>query len=290
MRCKHDPRINLTMIECWKEPPMRTLVAIPVYNEQGHVARVLEEVRRYAGDILVVDDGSTDATPQLLAQQPVEVVRHARNRGYGQSMIDAIRWAQCYRYDWLITMDCDEQHEPESLPVFLDAIALDDADVVSGSRYLDRTHADDQPPRDRQAINADVTAMVNRRLGLEITDAFCGFKAYRVSALGKLDVDERGYAFPLQFWVQAAAHGLRVREVPIRLIYNNPDRSFGGPLDDADHRLAYYNRVFEAEAARFNGRLVPSLTYRGGREPGVGVAGVPGCDRSAKTGPAASCG
>src|SRR5262245_57645776 len=64
----------------------RILVGIPVYNEQGHVAKVLDEVRRHAADVLVVDDGSTDCTPMLLAQQPVEVIRHAENRGYGRSM------------------------------------------------------------------------------------------------------------------------------------------------------------------------------------------------------------
>ena len=60
---------------------MRILVAIPVYNEQRHVTDVLGEVSKYARDILVVDDGSTDDTPILLARQPVEVVRHSRNRG-----------------------------------------------------------------------------------------------------------------------------------------------------------------------------------------------------------------
>src|SRR5436853_7273533 len=98
----------------------RTLIGIPVYNEQNYVAKVLHEVRRYApDDILVVDDGSTDRTPELLAQQPVEVIRHAENRGYGRSMQDMLRWAKVDGYDWLITMDCDEQHEPAAIPRFM---------------------------------------------------------------------------------------------------------------------------------------------------------------------------
>ncbi len=233
----------------------RSLVAIPVYNEQKYVTRVLQEVRRYASDVLVVDDGSTDDTPLLLARQPVEVVRHAVNRGYGQSMIDAFRWAKCYGYDWLITMDCDEQHEPASLPDFYAAMGRDDADVISGSRYLTNVVEGDLPPADRRAINTRITELVNQRLGYGITDAFCGFKAYRVAALRGLSFTDKGYAFPLQFWVQAAAHGLRVTEVPIRLIYNDPNRSFGGQLDQADHRLAHYREVFEAELAKFPGRF-----------------------------------
>jgi dolichol-phosphate mannosyltransferase len=234
---------------------MKTLLAIPVYNEEKYVTRVLAEIQRYADQILVVDDGSTDRTPQLLATQPVDVIRHARNRGYGRSLVDAFRWAQCYRYDWVITMDCDEQHEPRSLPDFEAAIARDDADVISGSRYLKDQRCGDPPPEERRRINTAITDLVNRRLGFRLTDAFCGFKAYRVGALKKLDLSEPGYAFPLQFWVQAAAHGLRVTEIPIRLIYNDPNRSFGGPLNDADHRLMHYMNVLETELARFPRRF-----------------------------------
>jgi glycosyltransferase involved in cell wall biosynthesis len=234
---------------------MRTLIAIPVYNEQAHVTHVLEKVRRYAENILVVDDGSTDQTPQLVAGQLVEAVRHAVNRGYGRSIRDAFRWAQCYEFDWLITMDCDEQHEPESLPDFYKAIEADKADVISGSRYLSAEQCGDPPPADRRAINAEVTQWINECLGLQITDAFCGFKAYRVSILKRLKLDVPGYALPLQFWVQAAAHEFRVSEVPIRLIYNDPDRSFGGQLDDPSRRLGHYRTVFEREIARFPRRF-----------------------------------
>ena len=90
----------------------RVLVGVPVYNEQRHVANVLAEIRRYADDVLVIDDGSTDETPMELARLPVEVIRHAENRGYGRSMQDMLRWARFDGFDWLITMDCDEQHEP----------------------------------------------------------------------------------------------------------------------------------------------------------------------------------
>jgi len=232
---------------------MKALIAIPVFNEEKYVTKVLDEVRHYAPDILVIDDGSTDQTPLLLAKQPVEVIRHARNRGYGQSMIDAFRWSmcQCYAYDWLITMDCDEQHEPASLPDFYAAIEKDDADVISGSRYLCKIKNPDLPPADRRAINLTMTTMINQRLGLKLTDSFCGYKAYRVSALKKIKLSERGYAFPMQFWVQAVANGLRISEVPIRLIYNDPNRSFGGPLNIADNRLKHYTQVFENELAKF---------------------------------------
>ncbi|WP_428389867.1 glycosyltransferase family 2 protein [Mucisphaera sp.] len=244
----------------------RTLVAIPVYNEERYVTSVLSRVSAYADDILVIDDGSTDDTPSLLAKQPVDVIRHRTNLGYGRSIRDAFRWAQSYRYDWLITMDCDEQHEPSSLPDFYRAIGEDDADVLSGSRYLDVKVCGDPPPEDRRKINSEVTRWVNDCLGMSVTDTFCGFKAYRVSSLSSFDLTVDGYAIPLQFWVQSAAAGLRVREVPIRLIYNDPNRSFGGPLDDPVTRLDHYKEVFRDEITKHPAlaKSTPSPCLSGG--------------------------
>jgi len=233
----------------------RILVGIPVYNEARYVARVLQEVRRFADDILVIDDGSSDATPMLLAQQPVEVIRHAENRGYGRSMQDMLRWAAFDGFDWLITMDCDEQHEPAAIPDFMRRIIAGTADIVSGSRYLAATALDDAPPGDRRRINRVITEELNERLDLRITDAFCGFKAYRVSACERLRLDVDGYEFPMQFWVQAAAHGLEIEELPVRLIYNDPDRSFGGPLDDPVSRIDHYHRTMHRELKRCAERL-----------------------------------
>jgi dolichol-phosphate mannosyltransferase len=230
---------------------MRTLVAIPTYNEEKHVERVLAETLKYANHVLVVDDGSTDSTPCMLPRFPVEVIRHATNRGYGRSLQDAFRWAQVDDYDWVITMDCDEQHEPAAIPRFLEAIRADDADVISGSRYLQIHEGDDAPPPQRRAINTEITRELNERLGLSITDAFCGYKAYRVSALSKIRLDVDGYAMPLQFWVRAVAAGLRIREIPVRLIYNDPNRTFGGPLDDPSVRIAHYRQVLHCELAKF---------------------------------------
>src|SRR5690606_22099103 len=104
------------------------------------------------------------------------------------------------------------------------------------------------PPSDRRAINKTITDELRDRLGLPITDAFCGFKAYRVSACERLSLDVDGYDFPMQFWVQAVAHGLQIEEIPVRLIYNDPSRSFGGPLDNPASRLDHYRATMCREA------------------------------------------
>jgi len=232
------------------------LLAIPVFNEERYVDRVLAEVRRFVDSILVIDDGSTDRTPRLLAGHgDIRVITHAENRGYGKSLADAFAFAERREYRWLITMDCDEQHKPSYIPQFADAAAADAADIISGTRYGDGYSCDASVPPDRREINRRITAMLNRRLGLNVTDAFCGFKAYRVSALRRLEITVPGYAMPMQLWVQAARAGLRVVELPVRLIYHDPTRHFGGMLDDPALRLAHYVDVFEAEVAK--GREMP---------------------------------
>ncbi len=221
---------------------MRYLLAIPVHNEADHVLGVLDQVRAQGcRDVLVIDDGSTDATPDLLRRRPdVHTIRHPENRGYGQSLIAAFAYAARRGYDWVVTMDCDKQHEPQELPAFLDAIRRDDADIISGSRYLCDFAGDDPPPPERRRINRTVTDLLDQLLGLNLTDSFCGFKAHRVAALQRLQLDEPGYAFPLQFWVQCVRAGLRIRELPIRRIYRDTSREFGATLDDPAARLQHY--------------------------------------------------
>ncbi len=231
---------------------MRVLIVMPMYNEEQTLDGVLRAVRRYApeADILVVDDGSTDRSPEILARFPeVRVIRHPENRGYGASLITGFRYALEHGYDVVVTMDCDEQHEPYLIPDLLDA--LEGADIVSGSRYLPGSSRGQDPPPDRLQINREITAEVNRLTGLGITDAFCGFKAYRAEALRRLELDEPSYGMPLQVWVQAAALGLRVREIPIGRIYKNPARRFWGGLDDPEVRLRYYREVLDRAAKRW---------------------------------------
>lgn len=231
---------------------MRLLIAIPVHNEQKYVVPVLDKVRRFhSGDILVVDDGSTDGTPELLESRPdIHRLRHQTNLGYGQSLIDAFAYADRGRFDWVITMDCDEQHEPEMIPDFVRAIESNRWDLISGSRYLEAHDKNDLPPGDRRKINATLTALVNQELNLNLTDTFCGYKAHRVEAMRRLRLDEPGYAFPMQLWPQAAAAGLRITELPVRMIYNDPNRSFGAHLDDANRRLKHYLEVYNEQMRR----------------------------------------
>src|SRR6516225_3848325 len=234
---------------------MNVLTAIPVYNEERHLPGVLREVRRYTPDILVVNDGSTDDTAAILAQQPgLRLITHPHNRGYGAALISAFRYTLEHDVDLLVTMDCDGQHEPARIPVLLEAIHT--ADIVSGSRYLREFRQNTLPtPVDRRYINETITSELNDLFDLNLTDAFCGFKAYRREALAKLHITETGWGMPLQVWVHAAQPGLRVKEVGVPRLYLDPNRAFGGVLNDANERLAYYRRIIRDALA--DGSMAP---------------------------------
>jgi glycosyltransferase involved in cell wall biosynthesis len=223
---------------------MRLLTAIPVHNEEKYLDDVLREVFRYAQNVLVVDDGSTDQTPELLRRfAAVKVIRHPRNLGYGAGLRTAFQHTIEAGYDALVTVDCDGQHEPSRIPELAERLA--EADIVSGSRYLQVFDPTQRPPEERRRINVEVTRWLNECLGLNLTDAFCGFKAYRRSALSVFDITDNGYAMPLQVWVQAVQHGLSIVEVPVPLIYLDEERAFGGALDDSNYRLNHYHRVLQ---------------------------------------------
>lgn len=230
---------------------MRVLVAIPVFNEERTLPQIVQAVQRHASDVLVINDGSTDCTGcEVRRLRGVHVLDHPENRGYGQSLIDAFQFAARREYDWVITIDCDEQHEPNQIPEFLAEIIRDDADVISGSRYLRAFPGDDAAPTDRYRINRTINTLLEQILDLKLTDSFCGFKAHRVSAMRRLFLDEPGYAFPLQFWVQAKRADLRIRELPVRRIYRDLTREFGGTLDDPAARLTHYLEVLLRELRR----------------------------------------
>ena len=229
----------------------RVLTALPVFNEERHLAEVLSEVRKHAREILVVDDGSTDGTRELLARErDVYVLRHEQNQGYGAALRSAFQYALAGQYDVLVIIDCDGQHEPKLIPE-LAAVVFDQqdqpADIVSGSRYLKVFPGASVPPVERRRINMQITEWLNERFRFSLTDSFCGFKAYRVDALARLRITELGYAMPLQLWVQAAALKMKIVEFPVPLVYLDEDRSFGGSLDQAERRLAYYHEVLDRE-------------------------------------------
>ncbi len=235
----------------------RVLTALPVYNEEKHLLEVLPQVQKYAQDVLVVNDGSSDRTGEILKTIPgIQVLTHEKNSGYGAALCSAFTYAIEHGYNAIVTIDCDGQHQPALIPQMAEALFANDSnpdesniDIISGSRYLKAFDGDSIPPEQRRAINVQITRQLNQLLGFRLTDTFCGFKAYRVESLKDYKITVFGYAMPLQFWIQAAHLGATIQEFPVPLIYLDEKRSFGGSLDDAKIRMAHYQEVISEELA-----------------------------------------
>ncbi len=230
-----------------------TVVLIPVYNEEEHLEGLLSRLRQvYSGDVLFVDDGSVDcsaAVLQALAGPRTKLLMQPENRGYGATLLRGFQEVINAGYEYVITMDSDGQHRPDWIPRFF--AEAPGWDIVSGSRYRAEIDGNGVAPADRRQINSLITARINELTGFGITDAFCGFKAYRVAALQRLELTDAGYAMPLQVWIQARHHGFRVTELPVSRIYDDPNRRFGGGLDDPAVRLQYYLDTIERERIRW---------------------------------------
>ncbi|MCP5004151.1 MAG: glycosyltransferase family 2 protein [Planctomycetes bacterium] len=228
---------------------MKTLIMLPAYNEKKYVNDLISQIKEYNFDILVIDDGSTDGTQRCLSKiNDIKLITHKENLGYGCTIIDAFKYGIMNDYEYLVTLDCDGQHLPGEIPAFLDQIP--NYDIVSGSRYLTYDGYDQSIPPDRYAINREITKELNKIMNLNITDSFCGFKAYKVSALKRLCLSENGYGMPLQLWIQAWRFGFLIKEIPVTLIYNDSSKRFGGELDNHMRRLRYYRDIIRVELSK----------------------------------------
>jgi dolichol-phosphate mannosyltransferase len=204
---------------------MNVLVVIPTYNERLSLPIVVERLRAAAPEvhILVADDGSPDGTGELadlLADEDdhIHVLHRATKNGLGAAYLAGFRWGTARGYDVLVEMDADGSHRPEHLPELL--AALDGADVVIGSRWVPGGGVVNWP-RHRQWLSQGGNRYTQLMLGLGVRDATAGFRAYRASALARMDLDtvaSQGYCFQVDLTRRATRAGLRVVEVPITFV------------------------------------------------------------------------
>ncbi len=227
------------------------LVFIPAYNEASTIGQIIGQIHqlREDPDILVIDDGSGDSTRDILEKTSgIYTLYHQANLGYGQTLIDGFNFAGEKGYEYVITIDSDKQHQPSEIPLFIEQSKQLGVDILSGSRYL---HPSGEglmkAPADRVKVNRRITARINQITGYRLTDAFCGFKLYRVKALNRLNLNEQGYGMPLQFWIQAWKKGLTLRELPVQMIYFDHDPTVRASHSNLCQRYKYYLDVIEKE-------------------------------------------
>ncbi|WP_258083290.1 glycosyltransferase family 2 protein [Thermococcus thermotolerans] len=205
---------------------MRTLVIIPTYNEELTIGSVVALARKY-GDVLVVDDGSSDRTSEIAQKAGAVLIRHDSNRGKGAALGTGFEYALSRNYDVVVTLDGDGQHNPDEIPLILEPIVRGEADLVIGSRYLNGS---------RKKIP------LYRRIGLWVlnkgtqvaaevsVDSQSGFRAITRRALKALNLSSTDYSIETDMVVKAREAGIRIAEVPINVRYDVPKRHKKNPL------------------------------------------------------------
>lgn len=201
----------------------RALVIIPTYNERENLPRlipaVLEKDERI--EILIVDDASPDGTGEVADQVASEEPRvHTLHRpgklGLGTAYLTGFRWALERDYDLVFEMDADFSHDPDHLPAFLEAV--EDADVVLGSRYLEGRVTVVNWPITRLILSYGANVYARIITGLPVADATGGFKCFRRKVLEEVELDQiraEGYAFQIEITLRAWKKGFKIVEIPI---------------------------------------------------------------------------
>ena len=203
----------------------RVLVVIPTYNELENLPIIVAGVRAAAPEvkILIADDNSPDGTGEVAdglaaKDNSVQVLHRTKKSGLGAAYLEAFQWAKTNDFDVVVEMDADGSHSPADLVRIL--AALTDSDVVLGSRWVKGGRVVNWP-KSREFLSRGGNLYTRLWLGIPLKDATGGFRAYRMTAIAKIDVskvESQGYCFQVDMAWRAVRCGLRVTEVPITFV------------------------------------------------------------------------
>ena len=190
---------------------------VPALDAAAHLPALLDAIRRVqpALQLLVVDDGSTDATAQVARAHGATVVRHEGNRGKGQALATGFAEALARGWEWVFTLDADGQHLPAEMARFLEAAQTGAWDVIVGTRMDDTADM----PWLRRATNRFTSAVVGRLAGQRIPDSQCGYRLHRVAPLRDLRLVPSRYDTESEILVRLARRGCRIGSVPVSTVY-----------------------------------------------------------------------
>ncbi len=209
------------------------VVGIPAFNEEQTIARVILEAQKFAIKVVVCDDGSTDYTARIAESLGADVVRHQKNSGYGASIKSLFLRAHELGADVFVTLDADGQHEPNEIPIVIKPILDDTADVVIGSRFIDKNGTTEMPLY-RQLGAKLITKIVNGSAKNGVSDSQSGFRAYSHLAMDRLNFFEDGMGASVEILLKASKQDLRIVEVPSTCKYNT-----GGAETSSEHPVTH---------------------------------------------------
>ncbi|HEY8398790.1 MAG TPA: DUF2062 domain-containing protein [Flavihumibacter sp.] len=194
----------------------KAAVLIPTYNNAGSLAEVIRDVLSYTHNLLVVNDGSTDASKDVLAQFPqITVVSYERNRGKGWALRQGFRKARELGYEYVITLDADGQHYAKDLPTLLETVGQYPNHIIIGARNLDQENV----PGKSSFGNRFSNFWFWLYTGIKAPDTQSGYRLYPVKSMEKIRFFTRKYEFEVEVLVRSVWAGIGVKSVPISVYY-----------------------------------------------------------------------
>jgi glycosyltransferase involved in cell wall biosynthesis len=216
-----DPRVAFTdaLITDLHEPLV--VVGIPAFNEEKTIARVVMEAQKHAHVVVVCDDGSIDMTGEIAERLGAIVIYHERNLGYGAALQSLFKRAKELNANVLVTLDSDGQHDPAQIPRLVKPIEDGVAEVVLGSRFMDKNGTADMPVYRQLGVKV-ITKLSNGSGKNTVSDSQSGFRAYSKVAMEKMGgMSENGMSASIELIRAVKKSGLKVREVPISCKYSD---------------------------------------------------------------------
>ena len=196
---------------------MKIAVVVPTFNEAARIEKTLRELHAANFDVIVVDDGSTDATEELIQSFPVNYVRHIINRGQGAALKTGTELARRLGYKIIAHFDADGQHRIEYLQQIIKVLSDEDYDVVLGSRFMD--NKTDFPLQKRIILNI-AKIFSNKILKLSFTDPQSGLRAFRSQGLDQLNWKKDNFEHCSEILSLILKNKVKYKEIPIIVNYN----------------------------------------------------------------------
>ncbi len=206
---------------------MKIIAVVPAWNEAQTIAQVVGQLKPLLDEVVVVDDASADDTARLAAAAGAVVLRHLLNRGQGAALRTGTRWAFNQDADIVVHFDADGQFSVDDLPALLAPLKAGQADIVFGSRFL---RDNSLPPLKRHLI-MPLARLINRWLfGIRLTDPQNGLRAFTHEAFTKIIWQEDGMAHCSEILLLAHRRSLRLKEVPMTVIYHHYGQKLSGGI------------------------------------------------------------
>lgn len=244
----------------------RTIILCPVYNEKSSIVNFISSVLRYIDKdvhLLILEDYSDDGTEQICSfinnnlnfyfRDKLFFLFSEYNLGYGENLFRGFRWALERNYDFILTIDCDFQHLPNYIPMFLSLARK--YDFVTGTRYSFNSLKLSEKSFYRYLINKKMSELINYLYKVRITDFFCGFRIYRRKLLGYIyDRMESyknikgisfSYDFPIYIWVDLLSFTKNIFELPIPFIFFDSRDFKGSNTEGIKNHFQRMEKYFE---------------------------------------------